>query len=84
MYDTVNFRLLQSEAGGVDFLAETPCYLENIGEHKYNGEIVITGSLKGLKISLNRYQMKSRVAVCVSGTWATTFRHWDGATLKGR
>ena len=58
MYDTVNFRLLQSEAGGVDFLAETPCYLENVGEHNYNGEIVITGSLKGLKISLNRYQMK--------------------------
>ena len=54
MYDTVNFRLLQSEAGGVDFLAETPCYLENVGEHNYNGEIVITGSLKGLKIRRNR------------------------------
>ncbi len=58
MYDTVNLRLLQSEAGGVDFLAEMPCYLENVGEHKYNGEIVITGSLNGLKISLNSYQMK--------------------------
>lgn len=58
MYDTVNFRLLRSEAGGVDFLAETSCYLENVGEHNYNGELVITGSLKGLKISLNRYQMK--------------------------
>lgn len=42
----------------MDFLAETPCYLENVGEHNYNDEIVITGSLKGLKISLNRYQMK--------------------------
>lgn len=58
MYDTVNFRLLQREAGGVDFLAEMPCFLENIGEHYYNGETVITGSLNGLKISLNRYQMK--------------------------
>ena len=58
MYDTVNFRLLQSEAGGVDFLAETPCYLENVGEHNYNGDIVITGNLKGLKISLNKFQMK--------------------------
>ena len=58
MYDTVNFRLLRSEAGGVDFLAGTCCYLENPGEHNYNGELVITGSLKGLKISLNRYQMK--------------------------
>lgn len=42
----------------MDFLAETSCYLENVGEHNYNGELVITGSLKGLKISLNRYQMK--------------------------
>lgn len=58
MYDTVNFRLFQSEAGGVDFLSETACYLENVGEHYYSGETVITGSLSGLKISLNRYQMK--------------------------
>ena len=58
MYDTVNFRLLQSETGDVDFLAETPYYLENVGEHNYNGEIVITGNLNGLKISLNRYQIK--------------------------
>lgn len=58
MYDTVNFRLLQSDAGDVDFLAETPCYLENVGEHYYSGEAVITGSLDGLKVSLNRNQMK--------------------------
>ena len=58
MYDTVNFRLLQSEAVGVDFLSEIPCYLENVGEHNYGGGTVITGSLKGLKISLNSYQMK--------------------------
>lgn len=59
MYDTVNFRLLQSKAGGVDFLTETPYYLDNVVEHIYNsGEIVITGNLKGLKIILNRYQMK--------------------------
>ena len=42
----------------MDFLAEMPCFLENVGEHYYNGEAVITGSLNGLKISLNRYQMK--------------------------
>lgn len=58
MYDTVNFRLLQSDAGDVDFLAETPCYLENVGEHYYNGEAAITGSLDGLKVTLNRHQMK--------------------------
>ena len=42
----------------MDFLAETSCFLENVGEHNYNDDIVITGSLKGLKISLSRYQMK--------------------------
>lgn len=58
MYDSVNFRLLQEEAGGVDLLSEIPCYLENVGEHYYNGELVVTGELMGLKISLNSYQMK--------------------------
>lgn len=59
MYDTVNFRLLQSEAGGeVNFLSETSCFLDNIGEHSYDGNVVITGNINGLKVSLNRYQMK--------------------------
>ncbi len=58
MYDSVNFRLLQSEADGVNLLEEIPCYLDNVGEHNYNGDVMITGSLNGLKISLNRYQMK--------------------------
>lgn len=58
MYDSVNFRLLQSEAGGTDFISEIPCYLENVGEHYYDGEVVITGDLQGLKVSLNRYQLK--------------------------
>lgn len=58
MYDSVNFRLWQSEAGGVDFLGEIPCVLDDLGEHYYNGEVVLTGSLNGLKISLNRNQMK--------------------------
>ena len=58
MFDTVNFRLLQSEAGGIDFLSQTPYILENVGVHDYNGQTVITGSLNGLKISLSRYQMK--------------------------
>lgn len=42
----------------MDFLTETPYFLENVGEHYYNGEAMITGNLKGLKISLNKYQMK--------------------------
>lgn len=58
MYDSVNFRIRQNEVSGIDFLSEIPCYLDNVGEHHYNGETVITGSLNGLKITLNNYQMK--------------------------
>lgn len=58
MYDTVNLRLLQSEAGGVDFLSEIPCHLADVGEHYFSGNVVLTCNLNGLKISVNRYQMK--------------------------
>ena len=42
----------------MDFLSEIPCYLENVGEHNYNDMVTITGSIGGLKVSLNRYQIK--------------------------
>lgn len=58
MYDTVYFRLTQNEVSNVDFLAEIPCYLDNVGEHCYGGQTVISGTLNGLKITLNRWQMK--------------------------
>lgn len=58
MLDTVYFRLLQSEAKDVAFLSEIPRYLDNVGEHYYNDEAVVTGCLDNLKVSVNRYQMK--------------------------
>lgn len=58
MYDTVNFKLTTDNVKGVDFLQETPCYLEDVAFHDYSGETVITGSLNGLKVSANRYQVK--------------------------
>lgn len=58
MYDSVNFRLPQAVASGVSFMEEIPCYLTNVGEHNYNGNIVITGELNGLKVVVNNYQMK--------------------------
>lgn len=58
MLDTVHFKIFQSEAKNVDFLTEIPCYLDDVGEHYYNGEAVITGSLDNLKVSVNRHQMK--------------------------
>ena len=58
MYDTINFKITQDEAGGVDFLEEIPCFLDNVGEHFYNGFPYITGNLKGLKVTANRHQVK--------------------------
>jgi hypothetical protein len=57
MYDNVNFRIRQDEVGGVDFLSEIPCYLENVGEHRFNDEVVVTGSLDGLKVVASRRQV---------------------------
>ena len=59
MFDSVNFRLSKTEAGEVDFLAETPCYIEDVAEHQFsNDSIVITGRLGGLKVSINSFQIK--------------------------
>lgn len=58
MYDTINFKITQEEAGGMDFLEEIPCFLDNVGEHFYNGSPCITGNLKGLKVTANRHQVK--------------------------
>lgn len=59
MYDSVNLRLTQAEAGGIDFLAETPCFLDNVAEHSFSdGSTAITGKLGGLKVSLNAFQVK--------------------------
>ena len=59
MFDTVYLRLTLGEVGGVDFLAETPCHLEDVAEHKYSdGTTVITGKVGSLKVSLNRFQIK--------------------------
>lgn len=59
MYDSVFMRLTQSEVQGVDFLAETPCYLEDVAEHRFkDGMVVLTGHLGNLKVVVNRYQVK--------------------------
>ncbi len=59
MYDSVNFKLTQNEVSGVDFLEETTCFLEDVVEHTFgDGLTTITGRLGGLKVSLNRYQLK--------------------------
>lgn len=58
MYDTIYFRLTQGEVQGFDFLAETPCYLEDVAEHTFSDGVVISGKVGNLKVSLNRFQVK--------------------------
>lgn len=58
MFDTVNFRLTKYDVDGVDFLSETPCYFDVRGEHDFNGEKVITGNLKGLKVIVSNNAVK--------------------------
>lgn len=58
MYDTIYLRLTQAEVQGVDFLSETPCYLEDVAEHTFTGGLVLTGNVGNLKVSLNRFQVK--------------------------
>ena len=61
MYDSVFFKLTQAEYSGADFLAETACYLEDVAEHQFSdGLVALTGSIGGLKVSLNRFQVKVR------------------------
>lgn len=60
MYDTIYLRLTQAEVQGVDFLSETPCYLEDVAEHTFTDGLVLTGNVGNLKVSLNRFQVKVR------------------------
>lgn len=58
MYDTIYFRLTQGDVQGFDFLAETPCYLEDVAEHTFSDGVVVSGNVGNLKVSLNRFQVK--------------------------
>lgn len=60
MYDTINFKLSSADVPNVDFLQETPCFLDDatLAFHNFNGEQVVTGSVGNLKVSINRYQIK--------------------------
>ena len=58
MFDTVNFTLRQDEVSGVDFLGEMPNYLDDTGEHIYEGNHYITGRLEGYKVTVGSHQVK--------------------------
>lgn len=59
MFDTVNFKLTAADVEGVSFIEETPCYLTDVATHQYNGgDLVVTGNLAGLKVTVNRWQVR--------------------------
>ncbi len=65
MIDTVNFKLTRYDVQGVNFLEQTPCYLDNVGVHTFSdGEATITGTLGNLKVSVNSYRVKVENSLC--------------------
>ena len=54
MYDNVDLKIRSLDVGGIDFLSQTPLYFNVTGEHCFNGENVISGTLDGLRISVSR------------------------------
>lgn len=58
MYDTINFRLTAEDVCNINFLEETPCYLNNIAHHIFSGVPVVTGDLGGLKVVASEWQVK--------------------------
>lgn len=53
MYDNLDFKLNINEVKEIDFLSETPHYFDVTGQHYFNGANVITGNLKGFRISVS-------------------------------
>ena len=62
MYDTINFRLTAEDVCNINFLEETPCYLNNIAHHIFSGVPVVTGDLGGLKVVASKWQVKVKDA----------------------
>ena len=62
MYDTINFRLTAEDVCNINFLEETPCYLNNIANHIFSGVPVVTGDLGGLKVVVSGWQVKVKDA----------------------
>lgn len=58
MYDTVFFKINQSEAKGVDFLSELPNYLDRVGLHYFDGVPVISGMVNNLRVTASQHQVK--------------------------
>jgi hypothetical protein len=54
MYDSLNFKLRNTDVSNIDFLSETPCHFDIKGDHVFeNGERVISGTLGN--VSDNNY-----------------------------
>jgi hypothetical protein len=53
MYDNLDFKMRNTDVPDTDFLSETTCYFDITGEHDFNGEHVISGTLG--KVSGNNY-----------------------------
>lgn len=58
MYDTIHFKLTTADVPNIDFMAEVPCYLDEVAEHNFSGRVVVSGALGNLKVTINPYQIQ--------------------------
>ncbi|MCD8295456.1 MAG: hypothetical protein LUE27_09490 [Clostridia bacterium] len=65
MIDTIQLKLTADDVRGVNFLEETPCYLNDVGVHTYtDDETTITGTVGNLKIYVKKYRLKLENSLC--------------------
>lgn len=60
MFDTVNLKASREEVSGEDFLNRIAPRLDpdSVAEHSQNGTVYVTGSIGGLKVSVNDWQVR--------------------------
>lgn len=58
MYDNISLTLYHTEAPSTDLIAEVPCFLSDVAEHRYRTGSTITGSLNEMHVSVSPYSVK--------------------------
>jgi len=82
MFDTVNFKLYQDDARGVNLLEDIPPYLDSVGVHDYSGVPVITGKLDNYSVSISRSQIKVKDGSLCKYWFGDNYRTLTRSTTK--
>lgn len=58
MYDNVDFGIQSEDVGGLDFLSEVPRFIEISGEHNFDGNMVLSGNIGSMSVSISSNCLK--------------------------